>query len=47
MKLKDLKYEIKGTDSDKPLNDCLDAIFLGLYIAMIIFFGLLALIKYL
>jgi len=46
-KLKDYKYMIAGTDSPKPLNDCLDAIFMGLYIAQILFFGTLAVIKYL
>ena len=30
MKLKDLKYEIKGTDSNRPAMECLSAIVLGM-----------------
>jgi len=40
MKLKDLKYEIKGTDSNRPALECLSAIVLGmclpLFIAIVI-----------
>jgi len=36
MKLKDMKYEIKGVDSNKPLFECLTAIISSLVILIII-----------
>ena len=36
MKLKDMKYEIKGVDSNKPLFECLSAIIIGMVIPIII-----------
>ena len=36
MKLKDLKYEIKGIDSPKPALECLSAIAIGFALPLII-----------
>jgi len=34
MKLKDMRYHIKGIDSERPVNECIQAIAAGYYIAI-------------
>jgi len=30
MKMKDMPYYIKGTDSNRPINQCMEAVIIGL-----------------
>ena len=36
VKLKDYQYQIKGIDSSKPLNQCLEAIGIGLAFPLVV-----------
>jgi len=36
MKLKDYRYHIKGTDTDKPFKQCMEAILIGFIMPLVL-----------